>query len=126
MQIESQRRYRRFLIVLVYLIEAMVGITLGIYSEPGTREALYSISLAFVLTQICIVDSRIVGKPLPPNSYWIILMLSPLSVAICIIRGRGVAGAGILAAHFVGVVLVLNLFMVVASLLVHGTIFPFF
>lgn len=125
MRIERQRRYRTFLIVLAYLIISMMGIRLGIYSELGSAEILYSIALALVLTHICIVDSRIVGKPLPPNSYWLIVMFSPFMVPLCIIRGRGMIGIGIVAAHFAGIMLVLIISCLVASLFVPDTMFSF-
>ena len=125
MRIESQRRYRTFLIVLAYLIISMMGIRFGIYSELGSAEVLYSIALALVLTQICVVDGRIVGKPLPPNSYWLILMFSPFLVPLCIIRGRGMAGLGIVAAHFIGIILVFSVSFLIASLFVPDTVFGF-
>ncbi|MGD8499345.1 MAG: hypothetical protein PVJ86_01785 [Phycisphaerales bacterium] len=126
MQIESQRRYRRFLIVLVYLVYAMMGIRLGISSGgmPSEREVFYSLALGLVLTQICIVDGRIVGRPLSIFSYWLIFMLYGIAVPICFIRARGIAGLGILAAHFVGVMLAQIISRFVTGLLVYGTVFP--
>ena len=125
MRIESQRRYRTFLIVLAYLIISMMGIRVGIYSELGSGGALYSIALAFVLTQVCIVDSRIVGRPLPPNSYWLILMFSPFLVPLCIIRGRGMKSIWILAAHFAGMMLVFSTSFLVVSSLLPDTLYSF-
>ena len=119
MKIESQRRYRTFLIVLVYLIISMIGIRVGIYQGISReRGVFYSLALALVLTQICIVDSRIVGRPLPIFSYWLLFIFYGIAVPICIIRARGLSGLGIVAAHFVGLMLVYLVSFFVTSLFV--------
>lgn len=126
MQIKSQRRYRTFLIVLVYFIMVMMGITIGRSSDGMPREKglFYSLMLALVLTKICILDCRIVVKPLLTSSYWLVFMLFGIAVPICIIWRRGIAGLGIVAAHYVGMILVQIISLIVTSLLVHGTILP--
>ena len=63
MQTESQRRYRTFLIVLVYLIVLIYSIGLSSSFEVNQRDFLYSVVMAFVLTQICIIDGKISGNP---------------------------------------------------------------
>ena len=123
MNIESKRRYRTFLLVLVYFIVMMMGIADGAstYGLPQEREILYSLALALVLTQVCIVDRRIVGKPLLISSYWLVFILYRIAVPICIVRARGLRGLAYVAAHFVGMVLVLNISLFIAGL-VFGTI----
>ena len=108
MNIESQRRYRTFLLVLVYFIVMMMGIANGASTSgisPG-REFLFSLALALVLTQVCIVDRKIVGKPLLISSYWLVFIFYCIAVPICIVRARGLRGLAYVAAHFVGMVLV--------------------
>jgi len=105
--VKGQRRYRTFLIVLAYLIMAMMGIRLGIFQEISLgRNYIYSIALALVLTQICIVDSKIMGSPLPIFSYWLIFIFYGIAVPVCIIRARGRTGLVIVAAHYLGLMLV--------------------
>ena len=118
MNIESQRRYRTFLLVLVYFIVMMMGIADGAstYGMPQEREILYSFALALVLTQVCIVDRRIVGKPLLISSYWLVFILYSIAVPICIVRARGLRGMAYVAAHFVGLELVLIISFFVAGL----------
>ena len=124
MKIESQRRYRTFLIVLVYLIITIMGIRLGFYQYISRgRELVYSLALALVLTQICIVDSRIVGKPLPIFSYWLVFIFFGIAVPIYIIWIRGKAGLVIVAAHLIGLILVHIISCLVTSFLVHGGLF---
>jgi hypothetical protein len=125
MNIERQKRYRAFLIVLVYLIIVMYGISSGIFlgGMLGDRGFFYSIVLAIVLTQICIIDSQIMGKPLSILNYWMVFTFYGIAVPICIIRARGLRGLGILAIHFVGLTLVYNIAWYVTSLILYGVYF---
>jgi len=124
MKIESQRRYRTYLIVLVYLIMAIMGIRLGFYQYISRGwELVYSLALAPILTEICIVDSRIVGKPLSIFSYWLVFMFYGYAVPICIIRARGKFGLVIVAAHLIGLILVSTVFWIVTSYLVYGGLY---
>ena len=124
MKIESQRRYRTYLIVLVYFIMVMMGIRLGYYQYiPKELSYIYSIALALILTEICIVDSRIVGKPLSLLSYWLIFWAYHISVPICIIRARGKFGLVIVVAHFIGLALVQVIFTLLTRYLAFGVFY---
>ncbi|MCP4613305.1 MAG: hypothetical protein GY845_31835 [Planctomycetes bacterium] len=124
MNIESQRRYRTYLIVLVYLIMAMKGIRLGRYQYISIGiEFAYSLALALILTEICIVDSRIVGKPLSIFNYWIVFMFYGYAVPVCIIRARGKFGLVIVVAHFIGLMLIHVISSLLTSYLVFGRFF---
>jgi hypothetical protein len=126
MWIESQKRYRRFLIILLYFICVVIGIRIGVsWYVPIERQYFHSLILALVLSHICIVDSRIVGKPLSIFSYWLVFMLYHIAVPVCMIRARGIRGLGIVAGHFFGLALVYIIAMIVTSLLVHGTFYPY-
>jgi len=126
MNIESQKRYRLFLIVLLYSVWVTIGIRMGAYGdESAARQVLNSFLLALILTHLCIVDRRIVGKPLPTSFYWLVFILFGVAVPVCIVQARGVRGIVIVAIHFVGIVLVYLAAMFVTSLLVNGTMFPF-
>jgi hypothetical protein len=119
MNIESQRRYRTFLLLLVYFIVIMMGIASGTSFSVMSREReyLYSFALALVLTQVCIVDSRIAGKPLSIFSYWLVFIFYGIAVPISIVRARGLRGLAHVAAHFVGMALTLIISFYVAGLL---------
>jgi len=119
MNIERQRRYRTHLLVLVYLITMIQGIHVGVFGFelPAEREALYAIAYALVLTQVCIVDSRIVGRPLPLSTYWLVFFLYGIAVPICVVRARGLRGLGYVAAHLVGMLLMLLASSVVTGML---------
>ncbi len=124
MQMESQRRYRTFLIVLVYLIVAIYGVGLSYSFEVNQRDFLYSVIIAFVLTQICIVDGKISGNPLLPNTYWLVLILFPVAVPVLIIRAHGIKGAGILIIHLLGLIFVWIVTLLITNYFLYGTFFP--
>jgi hypothetical protein len=107
MQIESQKRYRMFLILLVYVVVALIGIRYGIHPEVRSYDFINAIVLALVFTQLCIVDSKIVGKPLSIFSYWVVFIFYGIAVPICIIRAHGKKGLLIIVAHLFGLLLVL-------------------
>jgi hypothetical protein len=116
--IESQRRYRTFLLALVYLIVMMMGIAdrTSTYGMSEERRVLYSLALALVLTQACIVDCRITGKPLSIFSYWLVFMFYGIAVPISIIQARGLRGLIYVTAHFLGIALVLIISICVSYL----------
>ena len=108
MRIESLKKYRMFLISLAYLIMVAMGVRLGFCPNgmPKEREYFYSIMLALVLTHVCIVDGRIIGKSLSIFNYWIVFMLYQIAVPVCIVRSRGWIGLKYVIIHFVGLYLV--------------------
>ncbi len=126
MNIESQKRYRLFLIVLLYLVCVTIGIRMGAYGDASAaRQVLNSFLSAIILTHLCIVDRRIVGKPLPTSFYWLVFILFAVAVPVCIVQARGVKGVLIVTIHFVGLLLVYVTAAIVTSLIVNGTMFPF-
>ena len=124
MQIESLRRYRVFLIVLVYVIMALTGIRFGIVQDiTRERQFFNSLILGLVLTQICIVDSKIVGKPLSKFSYWLVFIFYGIAVPVCVIRAHGFKGVGIVIAHYLGFMLISIIFAVITYLFLYGIIY---
>ena len=124
MNIESQKRYKTYLIVLVYFTISMMGIRLGFYQYISKGiDLLYSLALALILTEICIVDSRLVGKPLSIFSYWLVFMFYGYAVPICIIRAHGKFGIVIVAAHLIGLILVCSISFLITDFLVHGGLY---
>lgn len=122
MQLKSQKRFRLFLIVLVYLIIMMIGIRYGIFQYISReRHLFHSLVLALLLTQICIVDGKIMGKPVSIFSRWLIFMLFGIAVPIYIIRARGLKGVIIVIAHYAALALVLIVSWLITTCLIYGT-----
>jgi len=118
MYVESQRRYRTFLLVLVYLILIMMGIADGssTYGLSEERRTFYSFAFALVLTYVCIVDCKITGKPLSIFSYWLVFIFYEIAVPVSIIRVRGLRGLAYVTVHFLSMVLVLVISFYVSDL----------
>ncbi|MBN2182787.1 MAG: hypothetical protein JW715_12825 [Sedimentisphaerales bacterium] len=126
MQIQEQKRYRLFLIVLVYIVVASIGIRVGVFQYISRERGFFnSFILALFLTQICILDGRIMGKPLSIFSYWLVFILFGIAVPVCIVRAHGLRGVGIVIAHFLGFILVYVISFLITSLLVYGSSFLF-
>lgn len=124
--IKNQKRYRLFLIFLLYFVCMVIGIRIGVFwFVPIERQQFHSLVFALILTHICIVDSRIVGRPLSIFSYWLVFMLYGIAVPVCIIRARGIRGLGIIVCHLLGLMLVYITAAFITSSLVHGTFYPY-
>lgn len=111
------------MLVECYLIVMLEGIAFGVFALelPVEREWLYSLALGLVLTQVCIVDSRIAGNPLPLTTYWLVLIFYGIAVPICIVRARGLRGMAYVAAHVIGMLVIFLISSFVTGLLL-GTI----
>ena len=105
-----------------YLIMVVMGIRLGVSpcGMPKEREYFYFLMLALVLTHVCIIDGKIIGKPLSIFSYWIVFWLYSLAVPVCIVRSRGWAGLKIVIVHFVGLYVASIISSLVTYFLVYG------
>ncbi len=124
MQIEAQKKYRLFLIVLVYLIIALLGfiIQADINKIESHAYLIYFI-FALVLTHITIVDSRITGKPLPFSVYWLVFILYGIAVPICILRAHGIKkGLKTILLHLIGFLLVLFTTGLISNLIFYDRI----
>jgi len=121
MQIENQKRYRAFLVILVYLIIAIIGLRYDVDFEKNELHAcLIYMVLAFTLTHVSIVDSRITGKPIPSSSYWLVLIFYGIAVPICIIRSHGIRkGVKLIILNSIGFLVVLSLFLYIHSLIYY-------
>ena len=126
MQLKSQKRYRLFLIVLVYIVMASIGIRTGVFQYISRERGLFnSLILALFLTQICIVDGRIMGKPVSIFSRWIVFMLYGIAVPVFIIRAHGLKGVFIVIAHYIGLILILTIAELITNYFLYGTFFPY-
>ncbi len=122
MQIETQKRYRLFLIVLVYLALAISGfISPEDPERMGLHVYLIYLFFALILTHISIVDSRIEGRPIPVSLYWLVLVFYGIAVPICIIRAHGIKkGLKIIILNLFGFILVLFLSFYIYDSIFYG------
>ena len=101
---------------------ASIGIRHGVFQYISRERGFFnSFILALFLTQICIVDGKITGKPVSIFSRWLIFMLYGFAVPIYIIRARGLKGAIIVIAHYAALALVLIVSWLITTCLIYGT-----
>lgn len=120
MTIESLRKIRTFLIVLVYLVTSMFGIRFALPLYMGLRGYLYNLVIGIIIAYICIIDSQISRKPLPTSTYWLILIFYPISIPICLIRSHRFKGILIFAIHLIGIVLIFSASFAVTNYIFDG------
>ena len=125
MTIESLKRYRTFLIVLIYLIIALFGIRIAFPIDLGVRKYLYAFTIGITAAYICIVDSKITRKPLPMSTYWLILIFYPVSIPVCLTRTHGIKGFGIFVLHYLGIMLTQFIAFSITNYFVNGSFFPY-
>ena len=104
MGIESQKKYRAFLIIILYFIIALLGLDSYFFSKQiPLHSFVMTLCLAMLLTHICIIDSKIIGKPLPFFSYVFVFVFFGIATPICIVRAHGIKkGVKIILLHLVG------------------------
>ena len=125
MQLKSLKRYRLFLIVLVYIVMASIGIRFGVFQYISRERGFFnSLILALFLTQICIVDGRIMGKPVSIFSRWLVFMLYGIAVPVFIIRAYGFRGVIIVIAHYIGLMVILFIAELITNYFLYGVFFP--
>jgi hypothetical protein len=123
MQVENKKRYRAFLIIMAYLIIAIMGIRSEvIYHENTSYDLLCIVIFALLLTDICVVDSKIVGKPLSIFYYWVVFVFYGIAVPVCIIRAHGIKGLGIVLLHYIGLSFTMGLSSYITWLLMKQVI----
>jgi hypothetical protein len=80
---------RTTFVVVIYLLSVLWGAKSVFEMDPRIR-LVFSLALSVFVTQFCIVDSQIRGKPLLRSFHWLIFFTWPISVPIYLIRSRGV------------------------------------
>ena len=120
MWVRNLRKYRTFLIVFLFLVEILMGIRTGYFIELGIEKFLYAIAVGLAVAKICEVDSRIVGKPLPINSFWLIFFFYSIAAPICLFRTRRMKGLLIFAAYYIGILFVYGTFFYITYFLTYG------
>jgi len=124
MQLKSQKRYRLFLLVLVYIVMASIGIRFGVFQEISRGSGFFhAFILGLILTKICIIDSRVMGKPLSIFSYWLIFIFYGIAVPICIVRAHGFKGLYIIVAHLAALILFFIVSWFITSCIIYGETF---
>ena len=119
----DHRKSVRFLLLLgFYLLAAIAGIMGTGQLRSGVVHFLFSIMAASVATYWCVLDARILGRPIVQSVHWIMFFTWPLAVPIYLIRSRGLRGLGMVVLHGIGFVVVAVVAYHTAGYLVYGAL----
>ena len=80
---------RRAVVSVIYALSVYWGTVYWFGSDPRT-ELLVSVIGGIVMTQFCMVDSRIRGRSLPWSVPWLIFCSWPVSVPVYLCWSQGI------------------------------------
>lgn len=76
------------------IVRALLALTFawglrGSFQQQGYEVLFFSVGLSVLATQFCMIDSKLVGKPLPWSMQWLVYFTWPLFVPIYLVWTRG-------------------------------------
>jgi hypothetical protein len=95
----SQQTLRMVLLGTVYCLAALWGIRVIVPSTVPVIEVIFALTIATVITLLCVADSKVLGKPLIHSVREIMFLTWPLAVPIYVVWSRRFWGLLILSLH---------------------------
>jgi hypothetical protein len=86
---QSLVRPCRIMIVLAYMLSAVWGIR-AVFEPAWFEQILFSILIGIMMTEFCMVDAKIRGRPLPWSLSWLIYLSWQVFVPGYLFITRGV------------------------------------
>jgi hypothetical protein len=118
--IATRKRLRGTVLLCFYSLMAANGALQASPPHTPMIGILLALAMASAVTYLCIVDSRIVGRPIVQSVHWIMFFTWPIAAPIYLIYSRGWRGVVLLLLHGVGLIVVVNAAFGLAWYLVHG------
>ena len=87
-----EARLRRAAVMCFYALVAGWGVLHALCPDQAILWFLFSTGLATAATGWCVVDSRMIRRPVIHSLHWIIFFTWPVTVPIYLIRSRGLRG----------------------------------
>jgi hypothetical protein len=120
----GQKKLRAIMALSIYLLVAILGAMQAIPTIFLDRSPVFlwliPIMMAYTATYWCVVDSRILGRPIVQSLHWIIFFTWPLAVPIYLIYSRGGRGLVLVILHTIGLIVVCNIAFHLAGFLAYG------
>jgi hypothetical protein len=102
-------RLRGIILLSFYLVVAANGAMQAFPLRGPGLGILLTVMAASLATYGCIVDSRLVGRPIVQSVHWIMFFTWPLAVPIYLIYSRGfLRGVGLFLLHGIGLIAACN------------------
>lgn len=118
--VAPRKRLRGIVLLCFYLLVAANGALQASPPHTAMIGILLALAMASAVTYLCIVDSRIVGRPIVQSVHWIMFVTWPVAAPIYLIYSRRWRGVALLLLHVIGLVVVANVAFSLAWYLVHG------
>lgn len=120
MDARSLRRFRLGFLLIAYVLFALTGARAAVATERGLSDLVIGLLVAIAVTKACVMDSRLVGKPLPRAARWVMFLMWPLAVPVYLLWVRGWAGLGWVALHGVAMLVLVGVGGGIAGAFVGG------
>ena len=118
--VRGQVKLRGIILLSFYLVVAANGAMQAFPSRGHGLGILLAVMAASLATYGCIVDSRIIGRPIVQSVHWIMFFTWPLAVPIYLIYSRGLRGVVLLILHGIGLIIVSNVTFYLTWYLAYG------
>ena len=118
---DSRPTLRRSIGVSLYVLAAAWGISQALSPTNGLLYLLLCAAIASAMTGWCVVDSRILGRPLLPVLQMITFCTWPVAVPIYLVWSRRLRGLGLAVLHAVGLAAVYLIAFWLAIFIVYGS-----
>jgi hypothetical protein len=97
------RKQRILFLIAFYVLVAMWTIRANIFAAETGVDAIIAVCIAISATLACIVDSKIVARPMSHAGQWVMLLVWPVAVPIYLLSSRGWRGFKWIAIHFIAI-----------------------
>jgi hypothetical protein len=104
----SLRRFRLGFLLITYVLFALAGARSVVATERGLSDLVIGILVAIAVTKSCVMDSRLIGKPLPRTARWVMFLMWPLAAPVYLLWARGWAGLGWAVLHGVAMLVAIG------------------
>jgi len=101
-----ERSSVKIMVLCLYLLFAASGATQASPLRSSIAALLIHVMIACAATYWCVVDSRIMGRPIVQSIHWIMFFTWPISAPIYLIYSRGLRGLGFAMLHAIGLLVV--------------------
>ena len=117
---DKRKKLRRILLFCLYLLAAIAGATGADRSQAVVVQIVFPFMMASAAAYWCVVDSRILGRPIVPAVQCIMFFTWPLAVPIYLVYSRRLRGLGLGVLHAMGLFIVAAVAFHAAGYLAFG------
>lgn len=105
MDTRTLRRFRLGFLLITYALYALHAARERMGVGPGLSDIAIALLASVAVTKACIMDSRLIGKPLPRAARWVMFFTWPLAVPVYLPWTRGWLGLVWIVVHLVALTL---------------------